>query len=61
MRETTEWVETVEDGWNVLVGSDYDAIVRAARTFAPGRERSDVFGKGEAARAIARVVGQMEE
>ncbi|MDD3112334.1 MAG: UDP-N-acetylglucosamine 2-epimerase (non-hydrolyzing) [Methanofollis liminatans] len=61
MRETTEWVETVEDGWNVLVGSDYDAIVRAARTFAPGRERSDVFGKGEAARAIARVVGQMGE
>lgn len=61
MRETTEWVETVEDGWNVLVGSDYDAIVRAARTFAPERERSDVFGKGEAARAIARVVGQIGE
>lgn len=61
MRETTEWVETVEDGWNVLVGSDYDAIVRAARTFAPERERSDVFGKGEAARAIAAVIGQMED
>jgi len=61
MRETTEWVETVEDGWNVLVGSDCDAIVRAARTFAPERERSDVFGKGEAARAIARVIGQMGE
>jgi UDP-N-acetylglucosamine 2-epimerase (non-hydrolysing) len=61
MRETTEWVETVQDGWNILVGSDCDEIVRAARDFAPEKERSDVFGKGEAARAIAAVIGQMGE
>jgi UDP-GlcNAc3NAcA epimerase len=59
MRETTEWVETVQDGWNVLVGSDHDAIVRAAREFVPEKERSDVFGKGDAAEAIARVIGEM--
>ena len=27
LRENTEWVETVEEGWNVLVGADYDKIV----------------------------------
>ncbi|MBP2144654.1 UDP-N-acetylglucosamine 2-epimerase (non-hydrolyzing) [Methanofollis sp. W23] len=60
MRESTEWVETVQDGWNVLVGSDYGAIVRAAREFVPEKERSDVFGKGDAAAVIARVIREME-
>ncbi|TAJ44254.1 non-hydrolyzing UDP-N-acetylglucosamine 2-epimerase [Methanofollis fontis] len=61
LRETTEWVETVQDSWNMLVGSDHEAIVRAARTFSPKRERSDVFGKGEAARAIAVIIGEKTE
>ncbi|MHC1625144.1 MAG: non-hydrolyzing UDP-N-acetylglucosamine 2-epimerase, partial [Methermicoccaceae archaeon] len=48
MRESTEWVETVEDGWNVLVGADYDAIVKAARSFSPSGNRSNVYGSGDA-------------
>ena len=28
LRETTEWVETVEDGWNVLVGANDGAIIK---------------------------------
>lgn len=27
MRPETEWVETVDTGWNVLVGANYDAII----------------------------------
>jgi len=30
LRENTEWVETLEDGWNVLVGADADRIVAEA-------------------------------
>lgn len=26
MRDETEWVETVDDEWNLLVGSDKNAI-----------------------------------
>ena len=33
MRDNTEWVETVEDGWNVLVGADYGEILDAIRGF----------------------------
>ena len=33
LRETTEWVETVEDGWNVLVGANDDAIIKMANGF----------------------------
>ena len=29
LRENTEWVETVDAGWNVLVGADMEKIVKA--------------------------------
>jgi UDP-GlcNAc3NAcA epimerase len=35
LREETEWVETVEAGWNVLVGVDRSRIVECARTASP--------------------------
>ena len=30
LRETTEWVETVEDGWNILVGDNKEKIIELA-------------------------------
>jgi UDP-GlcNAc3NAcA epimerase len=32
VRDETEWVETVTAGWNVLVGADRDAIIKAVGT-----------------------------
>lgn len=56
LREETEWVETVENGWNVLVGADEQSIVGAITGFNPVEERSDYFGKGNAAAEIAAVI-----
>lgn len=56
LREETEWVETVENGWNVLVGSDGQKIVGAIMGFNPVEERSDYFGKGNAAAEIAAII-----
>ena len=56
LRENTEWVETVEDGWNVLAGVDPARIVRLAEAFKPSNEQRDVFGK-EACKAIAGLIG----
>ena len=33
LREDTEWVETVEYGWIVLVGANDDAIIKMANDF----------------------------
>lgn len=54
--ETTGWDETVEDGWNVLVGANKDKIVNMARDFKPRGEQREDFGKGEACRNIKKVI-----
>jgi UDP-N-acetylglucosamine 2-epimerase (non-hydrolysing) len=55
LRENTEWVETVEDGWNILVGADTEKTVELARNFEPGHQYSEVFGQG-ACEKIAGIV-----
>jgi UDP-N-acetylglucosamine 2-epimerase len=39
LRDETEWVETVREGWNVLAGADGERIARAARNPARPRKR----------------------
>ncbi|WP_324609530.1 UDP-N-acetylglucosamine 2-epimerase [Thermococcus piezophilus] len=31
LRDRTEWVETIEDGWNVLVGANKEKILKAIK------------------------------
>lgn len=58
MRDTTEWVETVEDGWNILVGSDRDRIVAAAKSFRPAGEQSHAYGDGRASIRIRDMINE---
>jgi len=56
LRDSTEWVETVELGWNRLVGTDPGAIVEAARGAAPANAHPPLYGDGHAADLIADVI-----
>ena len=56
MRENTEWVETVEDGWNVLVGADYGTILDAIEGFEGSDVRGNVFGSGDASEKILEII-----
>jgi UDP-GlcNAc3NAcA epimerase len=56
MRDETEWVETVENGWNVIVGADAEKITQAINSFEPTIERKNYFGNGTAARQMADLI-----
>ena len=53
-RAETEWTETVEDGWNLLVDSNASSIRAALTNFNPTSERHQRYGDGHAAEAIVR-------
>jgi len=57
LREKTEWVETVEDGWNTLVGADREKILKAIMGFEPdGETYTYRFGDGRASEKIAQIL-----
>ena len=42
LREETEWIDTVDAGWNMLVGVDPDAVRRRAVRPLPGGAAADL-------------------
>lgn len=56
MRDETEWVETVEHGWNVLVGADYKEIKNAMNSFSGGVGKPECFGDGKASEKIVAII-----
>ncbi len=61
LRETTEWVETIEDGWNVLVGTDKEKIMDRVKNFEPKGKQRNVFGDGKASEKIGDVLSGFSE
>jgi len=58
LREETEWVETVANGWNVLVGTDPDIILDRARSFSPPAKRPPLYGDGIAAQRCVALLSE---
>lgn len=58
LRDTTEWVETVELGWNRLAGTEEEAIVEAVRTLTVPESRPPVYGNGHASDAVVSALEQ---
>jgi len=55
LRPETEWVETVEAGWNLLVDADVERIIKAAEErWWPGEMPSPIFGDGQASERILK-------
>jgi UDP-N-acetylglucosamine 2-epimerase (non-hydrolysing)/UDP-GlcNAc3NAcA epimerase len=51
LRDTTEWVETLETGWNVLVDLDAEAAL-AALDRRPPPDRPELYGDGRAGERV---------
>lgn len=64
LREETEWVETLDAGWNVLAGAQPVRILESARKLMPLQEAStalaqaqeSIFGDGRASNRIAAIL-----
>jgi len=60
LRPETEWLETVEAGWNILVGSDRDKITQGVKKHTWNQfEPPEIFGDGNAAsHIVAQLIGE---
>jgi UDP-N-acetylglucosamine 2-epimerase len=56
LRAETEWIETVDLGWNALVDGDAEAMQDAVFASPQTSPRPPVYGAGDAAERIARVL-----
>ena len=56
LREETEWVETVDAGWNHLAGASMADIRWGLTELDPPTERPEPYGNGDAAERIAEVL-----
>ena len=56
LRPSTEWVDTVEVGANVLVDDDPDRLVAAVARAAMPPDRPQLYGDGHASERIATIL-----
>jgi UDP-N-acetylglucosamine 2-epimerase len=60
LRPETEWLETVENGWNVVAGADISAIVDGFQKAinSPPTKRPNLYGDGRASeKIVSRLMG----
>ena len=59
LRDETEWMETIRSGWNVLVGTESDSIVKETKRQKGRRlpaSKTGIFGDGKASQKIIQVL-----
>ncbi len=52
LRDRTEWIETIEAGWNRLVDLDLEAALAALYRPPPAGERPELYGGGRAGERV---------
>jgi UDP-N-acetylglucosamine 2-epimerase len=58
LRDSTEWVETVQTGWNVLVDLHADAALAALERPLPA-DRPELYGDGHAAQRVVAAMARL--
>ena len=57
LRENTEWIETIEDGWNILAGSEKEKIVKMVKEFeVSASSYKNLYGEGRASIIIESII-----
>lgn len=58
LRSETEWIETLQGGWNALVFNDLEAIPQLLQQ-RPGDYIDNIYGDGNAAGAIVEIINRI--
>ncbi len=58
LRETTEWTETVDLGWNRLAGLDRERVLAALADLEHPAQHPDLYGGGRAGEAVVEAIGR---
>ncbi len=56
LRNKTEWIETVKNGWNILTGTNKEKIADAIRNFQPKKRQEQHYGNGKSAEKIIKIL-----
>jgi UDP-GlcNAc3NAcA epimerase len=54
--DTTEWTETIEDGWNIIAGADKNKIIKYVNKAVKPKRHREVYGNGKSAQKIIRIL-----
>ena len=60
LRDESEWVETVESGWNILAGANYEKITKAIQNFEMNGEQVNYYGNGKASEGICNILRRIK-
>lgn len=55
LRPETEWIETVDSGWNILMDIEDKELVEKINVFNPVKGRPDLYGKEVAKRMVKEI------
>ena len=58
IRDETEWIETVENGWNIVAGTDKAKILDGIFNFMPNSPQQSIFGDGNATEKILKIISK---
>ena len=58
MRDSTEWVELVETGWNTLTGADTEKIINTLKNIKIPDNYPNLYGDGNCAHKICGILGR---
>ena len=56
LRDDTEWVETLTNGWNVLVGKDQKLLLAESNNKVESQNHKNYYGEGDASGKIVRII-----
>lgn len=54
LRDETEWLETIQAGWNILTGANSAKIIKAVKTFKTPAKHPNLYGNGKTAEKIVK-------